>query len=48
MIHSIQDHPILAALTALAALVAVLVLACCRAASKPLPKVDWNKEDYKQ
>lgn len=44
----ICDHPILAALTALASLVIVLALACCKAAGRNTPRVDWNKEDYKQ
>lgn len=44
----IHEHPILAALTALFALTTVLLLACCRAASKPIPRVDWNSEEWKQ
>lgn len=39
----IHDHPILAALTAMAALVVVLILSCCRIAARPGPHVHWDK-----
>lgn len=47
MSHAIA-HPILAALGAMLAIIIVLVIALCPAASKPMPRVDWDKDDYKR
>ena len=42
-------HPVLMGLTALAVGFLVLLIWCClKVSNKPVPRVDWNKEDYKQ
>lgn len=41
-------HPVLAALAVLVVILVMLAVCLCVVAGKPVPRVDWNKEDYKQ